>query len=858
MSLMTKTRARNLVDELPYWEIVDGIMFLTDGRVEIGAEVQFPPALFLTAGGMEMLVRQLKNVIRNAVPQGQRLRLVIEVAPSGKAALAPYRAETTSHDPMAAMIGDKRAEYYEDLAALPNELLQWRAFLTVSLGEKRLAGAPNLAAYTLGRALPFMRQRTHQGFTNAEFEQIMDMATNARTRLVNFLASAGFAPRAMSNQDVFGVCYRYFNPGLKHVPTPHYTPTWQWLPEEAIAKYDGLSPPTLRTQVAKSELDNTHLHEITLGWKRVRMMGLVQNPDETHAGMMNALLDSSGEFYLVIDLLHEPYDQAINRLKSMARRFYSATADTSVYADPNVRTGLRETEAAIEHMTANGDHVFQVGVNLIVVGSSSKDLEDRITRAYSVAAAVPGSPFMVLQNGLITPFMQSAPFGGESVDQRTSLLETNAAHFFPVGAPWRGAERPVALFHNRWKSLTYLDPFDPQMTNWNALIVGGSGQGKTFFAQYLITELTRQDDVDVIIVDRGRGYEKTVELLGGVMIDVEPGGEMAVNAFDLPPGEVEPDEEKLAFLGALVRTMVGNVNARSDAEEDALISSALRATYTRKTDEVLRAGEYVKTFEGALLRDFVKTLTNLERIGEKTVTAEDKRLADGLARTLQNWTGKTPFGSFVDRPTNIPVRGARVVCYDTSKFRLDSPLAAVGTMLIADLVWQRVRADRSRRKVVIFDECWALLDIPAAANFMVELYRRFRRYNAAAWSISQSLMDFQRPQANGILQNTNFYYLLRLPGEDEVVRDLLKLSDNAMEAFRSLKRVNGLYSEVLAWVRRESSTEGDVIWVRPSPMDYWAFTTSARDMVLRDETLKKHNNDLLKTLLELAYAQDAP
>lgn len=853
MSRLTAVRGRNLVDTLPYWELVNGVMFLADGRVEIGAEVNFPPAMFLTSGGLEMMMRQLKNVIRNAVPQGQRLRLMIEVTPSGTQAIAPYRRETTTQEPMAALLGESRALYFEHLAKQPSELLTWRAFLTVSLGTKRLGGAANVGAYAAGSLFSGLRRKTHQSFTEDEFKLTLERAENSRIRLLNFLESAGFAPRVLGDQDVFDVCYRFLNPGLKHIPTPKYVSTWQIVPEGALSSLKGMAPPTLRAQLAKSEIDNSSMHELRIGWKRARMMSLAHNPDETIAGMMNALMDASGEFYLVIDLVHEEFDKAVHRLKGMARRFHSAASDSKVYADPNVRSGLRETEAAIEHIATNGDHVFQVSANLIVVGTDSHDLEDRITRAYSVAAAVPGTPFMVMHNGLMGPFMQSAPFSGESLDQRLSMLETNAVHFFPVGSPWRGAKRPMAMFHNRWKSLTYLDPFDPQMTNWNALIVGGSGQGKTFFAQYLITELTRQDDVDIIIVDRGRGYEKTVELLGGAMIDIEPGGAMSINPFDLEPGQIAPDDEKLAFLGALIRAMVGTVDPRAEAEEDALISAALRTTYMRKTDEVLgENNEYTKRFEGALLRDFVRTLTNLERIGEKTVTEDDRRLADGLARTLQNWTGKTPLGAFVDRPTNIPISSARVVCYDTSKFRLDSPLAAVGTMLIADMVWRRVKANNTRRKIVIFDECWALLEIPAAASFMVELYRRFRRYNAAAWSISQSMLDFQKPQAQGLLQNTNFYYLLRIPGEDEVVQQLLNLSPNALEAFRSLKRISGVYSEVLAWVRREANVEGDVIWVRPSALDYWAFTTTALDMARRQEALDRNGGNLEQALRELA------
>lgn len=858
MSVLNEVRKRSLIDALPYWDIQDGVMFLADGRMEVGVELQFPPALFLTDGGLEMVFRQLKGVIRNAVPQGQRLRLIMDVGPVGPPGVAPYRTQTTSTGELSRLLGEKRAEFYEQLASLPGEVLAWRAYLTVTVGEKRLGTSPNLLAYALGRMVSALRTKTHIGYTAEEFQERLLEAQAVRARLLSFLGSAGLPARPMDTDATFGLCFRFLNPTLKHVTPPRYSPTWQVFPDAVPQHFAGVAPPTLRAQLAKTELNNSRLHELDLGWRKVRMLSLVHAPDETMYGMINHLLETSGEFYLVVDLMHEPYDKAIGRLKASARKFYSASIDTKVYVDPNVRTGLAETEAAIEHITASGDHVFQVGVSLVVVGGESKELEARITQAFSASGAVPGSPFLILQNGLFEPYTQCLPFGGVSIDHRLSMLETNAAHFFPVGGPWTGQARPVAMFHNRWKSLTFLDPFDPGLTNWNALIVGGSGQGKSFFAQYLITELLRQDDVDVIIVDRGRGYEKTVELLGGAMIDVEPGGQTAINPFDLEPGQTAPDEEKTVFLGSLIRAMVGGVDPRLEAEEDAIIGTAVRNAYARKTDEVFENGAFHPKFDGLQLSDFVRTLSNLERVGDKTVTDQDKQLADALARTLQNWTGKTPYGAFVDRPTSVPFSGARVVCYDTSKFQLDSPLATVGIMLIADLVWRRVRADGTRRKVVIFDECWALLNIPAAASFMVELYRRFRRYNAAVWSISQSMQDFQRPEAHGILQNTTYHYLLRTPGEDEVVRELLHLPEAAMEAFRNLRRVDGMYSEVLAWVRTETGSVGDVIWVRPTPLDLWTFTTSALAMARRDEAIRAAGGDLLSALNTLAYGEQGP
>ena len=101
------------------------------------------------------------------------------------------------------------------------------------------------------------------------------------------------------------------------------------------------------------------------------------------------------------------------------------------------------------------------------------------------------------------------------------------------------------------------------------------------------------------------------------------------------------------------------------------------------------------------------------------------------------------------------------------------------------------------------------------------------------------------------MQNTTYHYLLRLPSEDDLIQALLHLPDRAMETFRSLSSKRGSYSEAMTWIRQEDGLEGGVIVLRPSPLEYWAYTTNAEDMVVREAFVKKHG-ELLPALRELA------
>ena len=60
------------------------------------------------------------------------------------------------------------------------------------------------------------------------------------------------------------------------------------------------------------------------------------------------------------------------------------------------------------------------------------------------------------------------------------MKSSNASHLMPIYREWQGNRRPVCLLPNRDGVLFSIDPFAPELPNWNGLIFGGSGAGKSF------------------------------------------------------------------------------------------------------------------------------------------------------------------------------------------------------------------------------------------------------------------------------------------------------------------------------------------------------------------------------------------
>ncbi|MDM7325074.1 MAG: TraC family protein [Thermus sp.] len=834
----SQAREASLTALLPYWEIQDGLMVLADGRVEVGVALELSPTLFVHTSYMEGLVAVLKSLLRTAIPEEARARLIVEVAPAHPTRVEAYREGFDPRHPVSRFLQETRYEAWrrrwED-----GGILEKRVYLTVLLGRVR-------------------HKRRRVPYTPLEWREVVKEAKTVQERIIQAAMAYRIRAIPMADQDIFALTYRYLNPDLAQAEVPRYTPTWQRYPREAIRRIQSLRPPTLRALLGRSEVDNSYRDALYVGGMWVGMLSLYTVPDETFAEMGDILAQAGGSrFYLVMDFLHERHELALRALKARARRYYSAS-QSGTYVDPNVRVGQSETEGAITHISQTGDHVFQVGVSLVLLEKERRELDGRISKAMSALARVPGNPFRVLRNGLLTPWLTAAPFSGKVLDEKVYLLETNAAHFFPTTGAWKGSPRPLALFQNRQGALVHVDPFDKRLRNFNGIVVGGSGSGKTFTVQYLVSELLRDDSVSVIILDRGRNYQSLVEAFGGALVDIRPGAGTSVNPFDLEEGEEEPTPEKKGDLLKVIRAMVPpGEDKTQEAIENAILEAAIEQTYKRATVvDLLPDGTEVKRYLGARLSDLAKTLVTLDEIGGRSLSPAEKEVARSLALRLQSWTGDSPIGTFVDRPTNVPVSSARVVCYELEGLDAYEGLDVVGTMLMANLIWHRAkegkRRGEERRVLVILDEAWKVFKNRYAANLVEELYRRFRHLGGGIWSITQSLQDFQGESAGRIIQNTTWFFLLRLQGEDDYVQALFNLPDRAMAVFRSLGGIKGRFSEMMVWTVRDDLKEGDVLQLWPTPYDYWLFTSAQEEAAKRRKVVEAYGGDVIRAVVDLA------
>jgi len=206
-------------------------------------------------------------------------------------------------------------------------------------------------------------------------------------------------------------------------------------------------------------------------------------------------------------------------------------------------------------------------------------------------------------------FIGSLPGMAQENKREQSCLTLHGADLLPIETPWQGMRQsPLMLVETPYRQLIPFSPYDPSLGDANMLFMAKSGGGKTFMAQMFLLMMARANPL-ISIIERGDSYRPLVELMGGRVIEVDLEGSETLNPWDLPPGEIQPTKDKIAFLKNLTRHMIGDLGQSDTSLLDNILSEAIAKVYKRTA---VRAD--IKTPTYLDLRNELSTWTDEERI----------------------------------------------------------------------------------------------------------------------------------------------------------------------------------------------------------------------------------------------------
>lgn len=848
---------QSLVEQLPYWEILKDAVLLVDGRMEIGYELTSLNPEVMDEAALSLLHRGIKAILRGGIKEEQRLRLYVTVEDGSVDELESYRNHVTAPEEILNYIGLRQ---YENFAEWERQglLYRYRYFLSVEVGEPRKGYAsPSPLVAFLQDLLPWSKRGSHISFTHREFQEFLEETLHpTAARISQHLSLAGIPHRRLEGVELFKLIHRYLNPG---VPSPErYSPTFEYVPTRITKQLESARRSTLRSKLVRSSIDNRHLDYLKVGNHYLAAIKFVDIPAETWFGMFHELLNAGDKpKWVAVDFHRLPQARAEGVLRNRFRDYWR-TGEQSDIPDIGAQEGAREVAEYIQHIRRHGEGIYLVSAAFLLLDEDLGNLNERVRDFLVGASHIEGQPFMRMHRGVFKTFLEALPFSGHALSRPRMYPETQTAHFWTWAGPWRHqAPRPVELYLTRYNTPVSFDPWDPRLPNYNAVIVGETGSGKSYLVQHRLTEVLKMRETVAVAIDRHEYsydglYQALYEKGVAAKIHYGPSSSTVINPFDLPEGQEEPDDYKLLQLEALFRLMAPPGGEYDPAHEEAVLRAGILQTYQNATTEVETPKGWVRKYQGATISDLIRNLREINRVAGHLPTEREREIASSLAARLEKWSRRTALGKLFDGPTTVKASpNTRFLYVIAEHVEGMDEFFQVATLNLVQLVWNFVSRSPYPQRVVVLEEAWHLLSNPHGARVVYELFRRGRTLGISTWAVSQALQDFLGEHARAVANNAARFFVLRSADPPEVVSQVLGCPMALASAKSTLLRAHRRYSEAIVWMRYGEGGEGGVIRVLADPIRYWLFTTHPAEREKRRE-LAQRLGSTLRAVIQLA------
>src|SRR4030043_2315301 len=424
--------------------------------------------------------------------------------------------------------------------------------------------------------------------------------------------------------------------------------------------------------------------------------------------------------------------------------------------DPAVQAALEDAQILQEELVKGAERFFQFGLYITIPADSKEELDAISKQVESTLEALLLFPkHATLQQE--DAFKTTLPQGTDHIYITRNMDTTSLATTFPFISSTLSSNTGIMYGINEHNgSLVIFDRFTQE--NANSVIFAKSGAGKSYLVK-LEALRSLMFGTEIIVIDPEEEYKNLGKASGGEYISFSFNSPAKINPFDLSGVYEEGENElglKILTLHGLLRVIMGQLNP----SEDALLDKALVATYKAKG---ITPDPQTQKNEPPLMEDLYKALIGME---------EDQ--ARGLADRIEKFVKGSLVGIF-NQQSNIDIRNTFTVF---SIRDLEEELRPIAIYLILDFIWTRIKND-IRKRLLIVDEAWHLMQHPDSATFMYSIAKRARKYYLGLSTITQDVEDFLATDyGKAIVTNSSVQILLKQsPAAIDRVADVFYLSE---------------------------------------------------------------------------------
>ena len=426
-------------------------------------------------------------------------------------------------------------------------------------------------------------------------------------------------------------------------------------------------------------------------------------------------------------------------------------------------------------------------------------------------------------------FRSNLPYCDNKLSKSHTFDRRAMSTVFPFFISEVGHENGIPLGFNKQTGLPILfDNFSSKLTNYNMVIFGKSGAGKSVTIKTITARSAILMGIDSLALDAEGEYGIVAEALGGVNVTLSPNSKTVINLFDIEPETVKDEitgkertvlsvENKVEDVtnGLLtmargstrsqeVNELTKQIISEAVAEEYAAlgITNNIESLYTR--DENGGPVDISQNYLGRTKKEMPTIGSWFKRIQRKAEENENpdyrfhySYLVKVMKQYVREYQGQMAY--FDGQSTFELLDGVPFINIDISQLeeRFARPLAQ---QIMLSWVWEKYVKKNSEdktkaaKKRVLVDEAWMLLPYPEAVDFLNTMARRARKRNVSLAVISQKFQDFyEKQEVQAVLTSSETkLFLAQDKSEIQYLKEVFKLSEGEAGFLITCGRGEGL------------------------------------------------------------------
>ncbi|MDO4752884.1 MAG: DUF87 domain-containing protein [Candidatus Saccharibacteria bacterium] len=567
---------------------------------------------------------------------------------------------------------------------------------------------------------------------------------------------------------------------------------------------------TLRDLISPSAIE-IHSDYFRLGTKYGRTLYVYGYPRTLFTGWISPIINI--DEVIDVSMYIYPVESAIvmKNLKTKATQLEASmnlNAEKGKIRDPELEAALMDTEELRDQLQVGAERFFRFGLYVTVWADSLEELkviQQKIETIFGQQMIFSKVANSQQEQGLNSAMPQCVDQLQIRRNMNTGAISTS----FPFTSADLTQDKGILYginMHNN--GLVIFDRFT--LENANMVVFAKSGAGKSFTVK-LEALRSMMTGTEVLIIDPENEYQKLSDAVGGSYIRLSLNSDVRINPFDLPKVVDTDDADdalkaNLVTLHGLFRLMLGGLNGRGEKigltpNEEADLDQALIDTYARAgiTSDPLTHQSTPPT-----IMNLYDTLLHMSGSGPQ------------LAQRLRKYTTGT-FAGIFSQQSNIDINNQMVVFNIRD---LEDELRPVAMYIVLSHIWNIVRAKQKKRLLVV-DEAWQLMQHEDSANFLFSLAKRARKYYLGLTTITQDVEDFMgMKMGRAIVANSSMQLLLKQSASAvDVLTDVFKLTEEEKRRLSNFPVGQGLFFAGQNHVHMQviaSETEEKLITTNPA------------------------------------------